>query len=176
MFLVEASDAKYVELVERYLFDPTRPYPGFRDRTLRDVLVRTEAIRRWKTSYSLMCGTCVCISFRDYSVLRGPLTREHGVNMGTRDANCTSLMIPWSLFPLMPVEVLSAMSPQGLSVRFPHVAYYFSLRVREWSDGVGMRYDAAFMIEWAHSVATALSCRSRIIDAFGRDRTNISRS
>ena len=27
MFLVEASDAKYVELVERYLFEPTCPYP-----------------------------------------------------------------------------------------------------------------------------------------------------
>ena len=52
LFLFEASDAKYVELVERYLFDPTRPYPGFGDRTLRDGLVRTEAIRRWKTSYS----------------------------------------------------------------------------------------------------------------------------
>ena len=53
LLIVEASDAKYVELVERYLFDPTRPYQGFIDRTLRDVLVRTEAISRWKTSYSL---------------------------------------------------------------------------------------------------------------------------
>ena len=93
-FLVEASYAKYVELVERYLFNPTRPYPGFGDRTLRDVLARTEAIRRWKTLYSLMWGTSVCISFRDYSVLRGPLTREYEVNMGTRAANRTSLMMP----------------------------------------------------------------------------------
>ena len=157
MFLVEASDAKYIELVERYLFGPTRPYPGFGDRTLRDVLVRTEAIRLWKTSYSLMCGTSVAISFRDYSVLRGPLTREYEVNMGTRAANRTSLMIPWSRFPLMPVEVLSAMPAQGLSVRLPRVAYYFSLRVRDESDDVRMLYDAAFMIEWAHSVATALT-------------------
>ena len=157
MFLVEASDAKYVELAERYLFDSTRPYPGFADRTLRDVLVRTEAIRRWRTSYSLMCGTSVAISFRDYSVLRGPLTREYEVNMGTRAANRTSLMTPWSRFPLMPVEVLSAMPPQGLSVRLPLVSYYFSLRVRDESDDVRMRYDAALMIEWAHSVATALT-------------------
>ena len=57
LFLIEALDAKYVELLECFLFDPTRPYPGFGDRTLRDALVRTEAIRRWKTSYSLMCGT-----------------------------------------------------------------------------------------------------------------------
>ena len=73
LFLVETSDAKYVELVEHYLFDPTRPYPAFGDRTLRDVIVRTEAICRWKTSYFLMCGTSVPISFRDYSVIRGPL-------------------------------------------------------------------------------------------------------
>ena len=156
LFLVEASDPKYVELLERYLFDPTRPYPGFGDRTLRDVPVRTEAIRRWKTSYSLMCGTSVAISFLDYSVLRGPLTREYEVNGGTRGANRTSLMIPLSRFPLMPVEVLSAMPPQGVSVRLPRVAYYFSLRVRNESDDVRMRYDAAFMIEWPHSVATAL--------------------
>ena len=157
MFLVEASDAKYIELVERYLFDSTRPYPGFADHTLRDVLVRTDVIRRWKTSYSLMSGTSVAISFRDYSVLRGPLTREYEVNMGTRPANRTSLMIPWSRFPLIPVEVLSAMPTQGLSVRLPRVAYYFSLRVRDESDDVRMRYDAAFMIEWAHSVTTALT-------------------
>ena len=157
LFLVEASDAECVELLDSYLFDPTRPYPGFRDLTLRYVLVRTEAIRRWKTSYSLMCGTSVAISFRDYSVLRGPLTREYGVNMGTRAANRTSLMIPWSRFPLMPVEVLPALPPQGLSVRLPCVASYFSLRVREESDDVRMRYDAAFMIEWAHSVATELT-------------------
>ena len=94
LFLVEASDAKYVELVERYLFDSTRPYPGLADRTLRDVLVRTEAIRRWKTSYSLMSGTRVAISFRDYSVLRGRLTCEYEVNMGTRATNRTRLTIP----------------------------------------------------------------------------------
>ena len=159
LFLVEASDAKYVELVERYLFDPTRPYPGFCDRTLRDVLVRTEEIRRWKTSYSLMCGTSVAISFRNYSVLRCPLTREYEVNMGTRAANLTSLMIPWSRFPLMPVEFLSAMPPQGFSVRLPRVAHYFSLRVRDESDDVRMRYDAAFTIQWAHSVAIALTLK-----------------
>ena len=157
LFLFEASDAKYVEFVGRYLFDPTRPYPGFGDRSLRDVFVRKEAIRRWKNSYLLMCGTSVCISFRDYSVLRGPLTQEYDVNMGTRAANRTILMIPWSRFPIMPVEVLSGMSPKGLSGRLPLVAYYFSHRVRDESDGVRMRYDAAFMIKWAHSAATALT-------------------
>ena len=147
LFLVEVSDTKYLELLERYLFDPTRPYPGFGDRTLRDLLVRTEAIRRWKTSYSLMCGTSVAISFREYSVLRYPLTREYEVNMATRAAHRTGLMIPWSRFPLMPVKVLYAMPPQGLSIRLPHDAYYFSLRVRDESDYVRMRYDAACMIE-----------------------------
>ena len=139
-----------------YLFDPKRPYPGFGDRTFRDVLVHTEAISRWKTSYSLMCGTGVAIAFRDYSVLLGPLTREYEVNMGTRAADRTSLMIPWYRFPLIPVEILSAMPPQGLSVRLPRVAYCFSRLVRDESDEVRICYDAAFMIEWAHSVATAL--------------------
>ena len=57
----------------------------------------------------------------------------------TQAANRTSLMIPWSRFPLMPVEVLSAMPPQGLSVRLPRIAYYFSLRVRDESNDVRMR-------------------------------------
>ena len=39
----------------------------------------------------------------------------------------------------MPVEVLSAMPPQGLSVRLPRIAYYFSLRVRDESNDVRMR-------------------------------------
>ena len=126
LFFVVASDAKYVQLVERYLFDPTRPYSGFGDRTLRDALVRTEAIRRWKTSYSLMCGTSVAISFRDYSVLRGPLTREYEVNMGTRAANRTSLMIPWSRFPLMPVEVF----PRCHHRAFPSVSLVLRITFR----------------------------------------------
>ena len=104
-----------------------------------------------------MCGTSVCISFRDYSVLRGPLTREYEVNIGTQAASCTSLMIPLPRFALMPVEVLFAMPPQGLSVHLPRVAYSFSLHVRDESDDVRMRYDAAFMIVLAHSVATALT-------------------
>ena len=157
LFLVDASDAKYVELVKRYIFDPTRPSPGFGDLTLCDVLVRTEAIRCWKTSYSLRGGTSFAISLRDYSVLCGPLTREYEVNIGTRAANRTSLMIPWSRFPLMPVEVISTMPPQVLSVRLPSVAYYFSLRVRDDSDDVRMRYDAAFMIKWAPCLAIALT-------------------
>ena len=94
---------------------------------------------------------------RDYSVLRGPLTREYEVNMEMRAANRTSLMIQRSHFPLMPVKVLSAMPPQALSARLRRVACYFSLRVRNESDDVRMRYDAAFMIKWAHSVATALT-------------------
>ena len=65
LFLLEAPAAKYVEIVERYLFDPILPYPGFVDLTMRDVLARAEAIRRRKNSYSLMCGTSVAISFRD---------------------------------------------------------------------------------------------------------------
>ena len=79
------------------------------------------------------------------------------MNMGTRAANRTSLMIPWSRFPLMPVEVLPAMPLQGLSIFLPRAAYYFSLRVRDESDDVRMRYDASFMIEWAHSVANAIT-------------------
>ena len=159
-FLVETSEAKYVEPLERYLFGPTRPYPGFDACSLRDVLVRTKGIRHWKTSYSFMCGTSVCISFRNYFVRRGPLTRGYEVNMGTRAANRTSMMIQWSLFPSMPVEVLSAKPPQGLSVRIPLVAYYFSFRARDESDNMRMRYDAAFITEWAHSGTTALKLES----------------
>ena len=96
--------------------------------------------------------------------------------MGTRAANRTSLMIPWSRFPLMPVEMLSAMPPQGLSVRLPRVANYFSLRVRDESDDVRMRYDAAFMIEWARSVETALTLETRAIVAFGRVVYRLARS
>ena len=61
------------------------------------------------------------------------------MNMSTRAANRTGLMIPWSRFPLMPVEVLSAMPPQALSGRLLRLAHYFSLRVRGGSDDVRMR-------------------------------------
>ena len=79
------------------------------------------------------------------------------MNMGTRAANRLSPMMPWSLFPLVQFEVLPAMPPQCLSLRFPRVFYYFSLSVRDESDDVRMHYDAAVMMYWAHSVATALT-------------------
>ena len=96
--------------------------------------------------------------------------------MDTRAANRTSLMIPWSRFPLMPVEVPAAMPPEGLSFRLPRVAYYFSPRVRDKSDDVRMSYAAAFMIEWAHSVAAALKLEIGNHRRVWTFRTNVSRS
>ena len=79
------------------------------------------------------------------------------MHMVTQAANRTSLMISWSLFPLIPVEELFAIPLQGLSARPLRVSYYFLRRVRDESEDVLMRYDAAFMIEWEHFVATELT-------------------
>ena len=64
LFLIAAGDAKYVESVERYLFEGDVAYPGLGDRSLRDLVFSTGCVRPWKTSYSLMKGSYVCISYR----------------------------------------------------------------------------------------------------------------
>ena len=62
LFLTAAADARYVDSVERYLFEEDVAYPELGDRSLRDVVFRSGRVRPWKTSYFLMNGSHVCIS------------------------------------------------------------------------------------------------------------------
>ena len=105
LFLIAAADAKYVQSVERYLLEGDVGYPGLGDRSLRDVLFRSDCVRPWKTSYSLMNGSHVCISYRDFFTLRGKLSHAYDVMMAGRHQNRTLLMLPFSRFPALPVEV-----------------------------------------------------------------------
>ena len=69
----------------------------------------------------------------------------------------TLLMLPFSRFPSLPVEVTSALPPQGLSVRIVLVASYFANCVQSAPESALIRYDIAFLLEWAHSVAAAFT-------------------
>ena len=51
LFLIASADAKYVESVERYLFEEDIGYPGLGDRSFRDVVFRSGCVRPWKMSY-----------------------------------------------------------------------------------------------------------------------------
>ena len=119
MLLLYGSDAKYVESVERYLFEGDVAYPGLADRSLRDLVVRSGDVRAWKTSYSVTNGTRASVPYRDFFVLRGKLARAYDVMMAVRPQNRTLLMLPFSRFPSLPVEIASDLPPQGLSVRIP---------------------------------------------------------
>ena len=157
MFLQYGSDAKYVESVERNLFEGDVAYLGLADRSLRGVVVRSDDVLAWKTSYSVTDGSRASVPYRDFFVLRGKLGHVYDVMMAGRSQNRTLLMLPFSLFPSLPVEVASALPPQGLSVRIHLVAFYFAKRVQSAPDSVRIRYDVAFLLEWAHSVAAALT-------------------
>ena len=154
LFLI---DAKYVEGLERYLFEGDVAYPGLGDRSLRDVVFRSGCVRPWKTSYSLMNGSHVCISYRDFFTLRGKLAHAYDVMMAVRIQNRTLLMLPFSRFPPLPVEVLGALPPQGLSVHLPRLALYSSNCAQCSPESVRIRYEVAFLLEWAYSVAAALT-------------------
>ena len=157
LFLIAAADAKYVESVERYLFEGDVEYPGLGDHSIRDVVFRSGCVRPWKTSYSFMNGYHVCISYRDFFTLRGKLAHAYDVVMAGRLQNRTLLMLPFSRFPPLPVEVVRALPPQGLSVHLPRVAFYFANCVQSAPGSVRIRYEVAFLLEWAHSVAAALT-------------------
>ena len=119
IFLLYGSDAKYVESVERYLFEGDVAYPGLAERSLRDVLVRSGDVRAWKTSYSVTNGSRSAVPYRDFFVLWGKLAHAYDVMMAGRPQNRTLLMLPFSRFPSLPVEFACALPPQGLSVRIP---------------------------------------------------------
>ena len=119
LFLIAAADDKYVESVDLYLFEGDSAYPGLGERSLRDVVFLSGCVRPWKTSYKLMNGSHTCISYRDFITLRGKLALAYHVMMAGRLQNRTVLMHPFSRFPLLPVEVVGALPPQGLSVNLP---------------------------------------------------------
>ena len=52
---------------------------------------------------------------------------------------------------------MNALPPQGLSVRIPSVAFYFADCVQSAPESVRIRYDVAFLLEWTHNVAAALT-------------------
>ena len=155
-FLIDAADAKYVESVERYLFEGYVAYPGLGDRSLRDVVFRSCCVRPWKTSYSSMNRSHVCISYRDFFTFRGKLAHAYEVVMAGRLQNRTLLMLSFSRFPPPPVEVVGALPPQGLSVHLPRVAFYSANCVQSAPESFRIHYEVAFLLEWAHGVAAAL--------------------
>ena len=77
--------------------------------------------------------------------------------MAGRPQNRTVLMPPCSRFPPLPVEVVGALPPQGLSFHLPRVAFYFANCVQSAPGSLRIRYEVAFLLEWAHSVAAALT-------------------
>ena len=52
---------------------------------------------------------------------------------------------------------MSALPLQGLSVRIPFVAFYFADCVQSAPESVRIRYDVAFLLEWGHNFAAALT-------------------
>ena len=157
MFLLYGSDARYVESMEQYLFGSDVPYSGLADRSLRDVVIRSREVRAWKKSYSVKNVSRVCVPYRDFFVLRVKLSHAYDVMMTGMPQNRMLLMLPFSRFPLPPVEFVNALPPQSLSVRIPSVAFYFADCVRSAPESVRIRYDVAFLLEWAHNVAAALT-------------------
>ena len=71
--------------------------------------------------------------------------------------NHALLMLPFSRFRSISVELASALPPQGFSVRVPLVSFYFSKCVQSAPESVHIRTDVAIILEWAHKVAAALA-------------------
>ena len=176
LFLLAATVAKHVESVERYLFEGDVAYPGLGYRSPHDVVFRSGYVRPWKTSYSLMNGSHVCISYRDFFKLRGKLAHPYEVMMAGRHQTRTLLMLPFSRFPPLPVKVLGALPPQGLSIHLPRVAFYFANCVQSAPESVFIRYEVAFLLEWPIASRPPSGSRSKRMLAFGSAPPNASTS
>ena len=94
-----------------------------------------------------MNGSHVCISYRDLFTLSGKLAHAYDVMMAGRLQNRTLLVILFSRFPPLPVEVVGAVPPQGLSIHLPRVAFYFANCVQSAPESVRIRYEVAFLFE-----------------------------
>ena len=94
------------------------------------------------------------VVFVDERVLRVYLVSFHGRLEHAYDGMVAGrlqdrigLMLRFSRFPPLPVEVAGAFQPQGLSVHLPRVAFYYANCVQSAPGSVLIRYEVAFLLE-----------------------------
>ena len=82
---------------------------------------------------------------------------ETGVRMSGRFEDRTRLVVPFDKFPEVPMCLVGIIPPRCLAVQSPRVAYYFGATVDSRCKSVKMRNATAYVLEWAHAVAAALT-------------------
>ena len=110
-----------------------------------------------ETSFALPAGTGRQVSFQYYTYFRELGAHETYVGMWGRFEDRTGLLIPFDEFPEVLKCVAGIISPRGLAVRCPRVAYYFGAVVETQDDSVKKRYATLYVLEWAHAVAASLT-------------------
>ena len=156
-FLADPADAIYVEKMNAYLFRGEGRHPMMTDDRVRNIVVRETDPRQWKTAFALLVGTGRLVSFQDYTYFREPGAHETDVRMSGRFEDRTRLVVPFDELPEVPMCLAGIIPPRGLAVKSPRVAYYFVATVDTRRKSVKKRYATAYVLEWAHAVAAALT-------------------
>ena len=66
-------------------------------------------------------------------------------------------LVPFDEFPEVPMCLVEIIPPRGLALQSTRVAYYFGATVDSRCKSVKKRYATAYVLEWAHAVAAALT-------------------
>ena len=156
-FLADPADAIYVETMNAYLFRGEGRHPMMTDDRVRNIVVRETDPRQWKTVFALLVGTGRLVSFQDYTYFRKPGAHETDVRMSGNFKDRTRSVVPFDELPEVPMCLAGIIPPRGLAVKSPRVAYYFGATVDTRCKSVEKQYATAYVLEWAHALAAALT-------------------
>ena len=154
-FLEDPAEAAYVENMNHFLLLGVGRHPLMTDERSRNIVVREMGSRQLRTSFALLAGTGRLVSFQDYTYFREPAAHETDVRMSGRFEDRTRLLIPFDEFPKVPKCVAIIITPRGLAVRCPRIAYYSGAVVETQDASVKKRYATSYELEWAHAVAAS---------------------
>ena len=154
-FLEHARDGVYVKEMSEWLFDGRVTMPLLRMDAIWNVVVSERGMREWKTSLSMRICSSRVISFADYFCFRSMDAHETDVRFCGRFDDRTTMLVPFHEFPTAPPVVAGVIPPLSPAVRLPRVAHYFGNTEKSEGPEVRKRYERAYVVQWAYSIAAA---------------------
>ena len=124
---------------------------------VRNIVVWETDPRQWKTAFPLSVGTDRLVSFQDYTYFLEPGAHETDVRMSGRFDDRTRSVVPFDELPEVLMCLAAIIPPRGLAMKSSRVTYYFGTTVDTTWKSVKKRYATAYVLEWAHAVAAALT-------------------
>ena len=121
-FLEEARGGQYVKVLHTWLFEGGERLPMLECDVMRNVVLDERGPRDGKTSLSIFMAAGRVISFPDCACFRGKKAHETDVRFCEKFEKRTTMVVPFSDFPVVPPVVADVVPSLSIVVGQPRAA------------------------------------------------------